>query len=253
MPQIIRTHVHDNYNILKEFSESNSGLLYKGQPIGASVAGTVSAHEVKVIYGVSGIHGIRYYNNRLQYLYNNNYWRDVSTNADTIPVSTKANNALIKYTDGYYVPSVPINNATTEHVNAAKNEIKNEVNNNLQKQEQVFNEKYNTIITKLSEISANTTKTSVHEFAGESLELDEIIDISSLYNLSSDVILNMELMIKNISDENVLEFKILENSIETLSVTLKSLEVQKYKLPNMPNIQMYANGNYEIYLYVNYI
>lgn len=38
MSSIIKTHKHDNYDILKEFTEASGTLLYKGKPINADTA-----------------------------------------------------------------------------------------------------------------------------------------------------------------------------------------------------------------------
>ena len=60
-------------------------------------------------------------------------------------------------------------------------------------------------------------------------------------------------MINNNSDTELLTIKILENDIETLNDTLTKSEVQKYKLPNISNIEIFIKGNYQLFLYVNYI
>ena len=66
---IIRTHTHENLNVLKEFSESpDSVLLYKGKPIVVT-----SKHETEVINTESGVHGLRYYNKKLQCYFNDKW------------------------------------------------------------------------------------------------------------------------------------------------------------------------------------
>jgi hypothetical protein len=102
-------------------------------------------------------------------------------------------------------------------------------------------------------MSANTTKHKTHEFSGNNINLTSVININTLYSLSSNVILNLELMIKNNSDADILNIKILENDIETLNDTLTKSEVQKYKLPNIPNIEIFIQGDYQLFLYVNYL
>ena len=92
---IIRTHTHGNLNVLKEFSESpDSVLLYKGKPIVVT-----SKHETEVINTENGVHGLRYYNKKLQ-CYFNDKWNDIATGGSAITVdkdiilSPTANNIL---------------------------------------------------------------------------------------------------------------------------------------------------------------
>ena len=273
MSSIIKTHMHNNYDILKEFSESpDSVLLYKGKPIVVK-----SDHETKKINDENGIHGIRYYDKRLQ-CYFDDKWNDISTGGNTtivtdkdivispvaynaltkltngyyVPefmISKQVNNALVKYSDGYYVPKIPVNMATTEDINNAKKDIDLEIKT----QQQKFNEKYNVITNKINEIAGNSTKNKVHRYSGNNDSLDSVIDISSLYSITSNVILSLEFMICNLSNSEMLNVKILENNIETLNDTLTKSETQKYKLSNIPNIEIFIQGSYDLFLYVNYI
>ena len=164
MSSIIKTHVHLNYDILKEFTESaNSVLLYKGKPIVAT-----SKHETLNINTQSGVHGLRFHDEKLQY-YDNGIWNDIATHIEykdiiislsannalkkysngyyvqEFLISPQINNAIKKYSDGYYVPAIPANNATTDDINVAVNEI----NKQLAKQSQTFNERYNLITQNL--------------------------------------------------------------------------------------------------------
>lgn len=272
MSSLIKTHGHDNYDILKEFSESpTSVLLYKGNPIVAT-----STHETLKLNTEAGVHGLRYYNNKLQY-YANGKWNDIATGGGTtvvdkdIIISPTANNALVKYSngyfvqaflisgqinnaltkyaDGYYVPKIPANNATTDDIDIAKNEI----DNKLLQQTQIFNERYDIITEKIQIITSNTTKSQIHEYNGDNLLLDSVIDISTLYNMSSDVILNLELMLINKSTTDQMTVKILENGIQTLNDTLTKSEMQRYKLPSIPNIEIFIKGSYQLFLYVTYV
>ena len=156
---------------------------------------------------------------------------------------------MVRYSDGYYVPKIPANSATTDDIE----KVRDEINDKLKEQNQTFNERYDIITDRIQEISANTTKHKTHEFSGINTNLTSVIDISSLYNLTSDVILSLEFMIKNNSDTDILTIKILENEIETLNDTLTKSEVQRYKLPNIPNIEIFIQGSYDLFLYVNYI
>lgn len=289
-----------NKATLDNFSESdNKELLYNGKEIGSGkvtispdssnaikqrnngiFVQDLSSHVLSTIYSESGSHGLRYYNNNLEYYYNNT-WNKIAvsgsggnttiiTDKDIIlspnannalvkysngyyvqsfMISQQINNAIVKYSDGYYVPKIPINNATTDDIDAMKDEIDEE----LIEQQRIFNERYDIITTKIKEISSNTTKSKVHEYSGNNSDIESVIDISTLYDLSLNVILNLELMIVNKSDTNLLTIKILENDIETLNDTLTKSEVQKYKLPNISNIEIFIKGNYQLFLYVNYI
>jgi len=244
---LIKTHVHENYDILKQFTESpDSVLLYKGKPIIAT-----STHETLSVNTEAGIHGLRYYNKKLQYY--NGKWNDIATGGGTtvvdkdIVISPAANNALVKYgngyyvqaflisgqvnnaltkyADGYYVPKIPANNATTDDIDAAKDEIDDKII----QQTQIFNERYDIITEKIKVIAGNTTKSQTHEYNGYNLFLDSVIDISTLYSLSSDVILDLEFMLINKSDTDQINVKILENGIQTLNDTLAKSEIQRYK------------------------
>lgn len=227
MSSLIRTHNHNNYNVLNQFSEVNSVLLYKGIPLNSD----------------SSIIKLSTNKNNALKLYSNGYY------VEQFLISKQVNNALVKYSDGYYVPKIPLNTATTEYVD----NVLNNINNDLLEQNKVFNERYNLITEKIQQISSNTTKHKTHEYHGNNLNIQSVIDVSTLYNLTSDVILNLEFMIKNNSDTDILNLKILENEIETLNITLSQQEVQKYKLSNIPNIEIFIKGNYNLFLYVNYV
>ena len=193
MSSIIKTHNHENYNILKEFSEaSDSTLLYKGKPITSDNKITISkesgnaiqeksdglyvadlsSHILKTILSSEGIHGLRYYNSKLQYQNNNGAWVSISTgggsssggssgggvgdiiispsenniltkypNGYYVPgfiISKQANNALQKLSDGYYVRTIPVNNATTDDINNAVNKLDDEIDNKLIEQNQKY-------------------------------------------------------------------------------------------------------------------
>ena len=292
---LIRSHTHTNYSVLKEFTEVSGVLLYKGKPIVAT-----STHESELLNTEAGVHGLRYFNNKLQY-YASGKWNDIATggggttvvtnkdinistnennalvkysngyfvkkflisqqanNALTektdgyyvqnFLISKQLNNALVKYSDGYYVPKIPTNNATLEDVK----EVKNEINEQLKAQREISEDRFNFITNKILEISANTTKSNTHEFSGNVEEFVSVIDISESYSLEETVIISLEFMIINTSDEVPLFLKIQENKIDTMNVTLMESEVQRYKLPNAPTTEIFVQGNYKLYLYVNYI
>lgn len=271
MSSVIKTHKHDNYDILKEFSESSSVLLYKGKPIIAT-----SAHESEKINTVNGVHGLRYYSSKLQY-HNGSKWIDIATGGGTAVVdkdivisptannalvkysngyyvqafliSKQANNAIVKYSDGYYVPKIPVNNATLDDVNDAKEEMQDAINDSID----VMNQKYYSLIQKVGEIAANTTKSKTHQYTGTSNSLQQIVDVSALYDETIEVILKLEFMIKNVSDSKSLVLCTYENDIETMNITLEPNEVQKYILTSTPHIAIAAHGEYEMYIYVQYI
>lgn len=270
-----KIHTHENYNVLKEFTEADSILLYKGKPIIAT-----STHESELFNTEAGVHGLRYFNNKLQH-YANGKWNDITTGGggssttiitdkdiDISPnannalvkysngyyvqkflISKQTNNALVKYSDGYYVPKIPANNATLEDVKA----VKDEINEEIKEQRQISEDRYDVVTNKILEISANTTKHKTHEFFGSSTDFVSIADISELYSLEEVVIINLEFMIVNTSDKEAMALKIQENGIDTMNITLMESEVQKYKLSNVPNTEIFVQGNYKLYLYVNYI
>lgn len=308
MPSIIRTrtHTHDNYSVLKYFTEVNSTLLYKGIPI-------KSAHETLDITNKDGVHGFRFYEDKLQYFKNSKWYNiaiatsiDISTSKDNalvkysngyyvpafaisksdnnaltknsdgyyvqafmlskiannaltrrsdgyyVPaflISKQTNNALVKYSDGYYVPKLPVNNATLEDINTTKQEILNIIDN----AEKDMMIQYNIISQKIEQIGATITKLDTHHYTGNNKNLSLIIDISELYDNSINAIINSEILIQNKSNTNTLTLQITENTIETLNNILRKKEVQRYKLTNTSNICINIKGEYELYLYVNYI
>lgn len=271
MSSVIKTHSHDNIVVLNQFTESSdSTLLYKGKPIVAT-----STHETEKVNTEKGIHGLRYYNSKLQYYYNSK-WIDIATGGGTTVdkdivisptannaleklsngyyvqaflISKQANNALTKYSDGYYVPKIPVNNATLDDIDDAKEEL----NDNITQNVQAINQKYTILTEKVEQISSSITKHKTHHFTGKNNDLIQIVDISTLYNEAENVILNMEFMIVNKSADDLLTIQIIENNIETLNDTLDYEEVQRYKLTSTSNIKMCVKGNYELYLYVQYI
>ena len=309
MPSIIRTrtHTHDNYNVLKYFTEINSTLLYKGIPI-------KSTHETLNVTNKDGIHGFRYYEDKLQYLKSNSTWVDIAVGASItlstsknnalvkysngyyvpafqvsstdnnaltknsdgyyvqafmlskvannaltrrtdgyyVPaflISKQTNNALVKYADGYYVPKLPVNNATLEDISFAKNEILDIIDDT----EKNMMIQYNIISQKIEQVGAAITKLDTHHYTGNNKNLSLIIDISELYDNSINAIINSEILIQNKSNTNTLTLQIIENTIETLNNVLQKQEVQRYKLTNTSNICINIKGEYELYLYVNYI
>lgn len=236
----------------------------------------LSSHLLETILSDDGIHGIRYYNSKLQYLNSSGVWVTISSsssgtgtgdivispatnnaltkysNGYYVPaflISGKDNNALVKYSDGYYVPKIPANMATTNDIDT----LEEEVNDKLEEQSKTFNERYDIITEKLQEVAANTTKSQIHEYSGTTTTLSSIINITTLYSLSSNVILSLEFMIVNNSTNDLLTIVIQENGLETLNDTLSKSEVQRYKLPSIPNIEIFIKGDYTLYLYVTYI
>lgn len=271
MSSVIKTHNHTNYDVLKEFTESSGTLLYKGKPIVAT-----STHETELVNTVSGVHGLRYYGSKLQY-YANSKWNDIATGGGTTVVdkdiiisptannalkkysngyfvqafliSKQANNALVKYSDGYYVPKIPVNIATLEDIDDAKEEINETITENVD----IINQKYYTLTQKVSEIASNTTKSKTHHFTGSNADLTNVVDISSLYDETVNVILKMEFMVHNESDKNALVLQTLEQEIETMNITLDPEETQKYTLTNTSSISINVQGKYDVYLYVQYV
>lgn len=298
MSSVIKTHSHNNIDVLNQFTESSdSTLLYKGKPIvggGSNITiskengnaiqekadgiyvSDLSPHIAKTVISTDGVHGLRYYNSKLQYKNSNNAWVTISSGSSggtgDIVISPTNNNILTKYSNGYYVPgfvissqinnaiqklsdgyfvqAIPVNNATTDDIDAAMNEVEDK----FVEQNQSFNERYDMLTAKIQQITGNTTKSQTHEYSGNNpVNIESVIDISTLYNLSKNVILNLEFMIKNTSDVDSLTVKILENNIETLSDVLTKSEIQRYKLPSVPTIEIFIKGSYQLFLYVTYI
>ena len=141
-----------NKNVLDNLSESTNGnLSYNGKEIGtgASISADknnaikqksdglfvqdLSSHVLETIYSESGAHSLRYYENKLQYYYNNK-WNDISTGGNTTIVTDKdiilsptVNNALVKYSNGYYVQSFLISNKL-KHSNIIETQNANKPN-----------------------------------------------------------------------------------------------------------------------------
>lgn len=267
---IIRTHFHDNLEILNALSDSDSKLYYKGKEIGDTT------HRNLVVNSESGVHGLRFYNKKLQYY--DSKWIDIATGGGTtitvdkdiilsptannilvkysngyyVPgflISKQSNNALIKYSDGYYVPKIPDNLVTTDDVD----KVKNDIDKNIANQQIIIDNKYNLVLDKINQIAGNTTKFNQHDYTGNTNILTQIIDISSLYNINSNVILNLEFMICNDSNTDLLQIQVLENDKITVNDTLTPKEVQKYKLPNITKLKFNIKGKYSLHLYVTYI
>lgn len=129
--------------------------------------------------------------------------------------------------------------------------LEESINDKLEDQETIFNEKYDVITKKIEDLSV-TSLFNQHEFSGSNSSLESIVNLYELYT-DTNVILNMEFMIQNTSNEESLLLKIRENNIETLSETLESSQIQRYKLPNIRNIEFIIMGNYKLFIYVNYI
>jgi hypothetical protein len=266
MNSTLKTHSHTNLKILKEFTEQDGILLYKGKPINTSAI----SNDLN-INSKEGAHGLRYYNNKLQYY--NKTWNDITTvvvNKDIVIsptinnalikrsngyyvqeflISKQINNALVKYSDGYYVPSLPINTATLEDIKKATAEIEVKID----EQADSFNNSYSLIIDKIKEIKVSAFNSKTHEFYGTNTNLENVVDLPALYNFSTNVILDLEFMIFNDSLLESLNVVIHENGIETLNIVLEGLEVQKYKLSSTPDIKISIKGDYKLYLYVQYI
>ena len=228
---IAHTHTHDNIAVINEFSESDSGeLLYKG----AAIKGTGSGNGTVTISPNA--------NNALFKLANGYY-------VPAVLISALANNALQKYSDGYYVPAIPVNNATTDDIDDAV-AIINQV---FAQYKQDITTQHNLLIDKVEEIKANTTKQNIHKYIGNTITMESIVDVSTLYTISSNVILSIEFLVINNSDTDNLNIQIKENDVLTMECTLLKSENQKYKLSSIPQLEIFAKGNYTIYLYVNYL
>lgn len=228
----------------------------------SSLEQILSTHsKEESVYSKQGVHGIRYYYDILQYWDEEiSDWADITTKGNgegdngvivskDITISPTPNNALVKYSNGYYVPKIPANTATSDDIKEAKTEISEKIN----EQKKISEDRYQIVTDKIMELSASTTKHNTHVFSGECTDFISVADISVLYSLEENVILNLEFMIKNNSETEPLALKIIENEIETMNVTLTNLEVQRYRLPNVPNTEIFVKGNYDLYLYVNYI
>lgn len=249
---IAYTHKHNNIDVIKEFSESISGeLLYKGKAIKGSGGGTtftISSQANNAIKKNSD----GYYVEKFIISSSSNNALSKLANGYFVPaflISKQSNNALQKYSDGYYVPALPINNATIEDIEDAKNDLKTTINNN----NIIINQKYDTVIQKLDIVTQSITKQQTHTFTSNNINLGLVVDISTLYNSTSNVILSMEIMIKNNSNTDLLSINFEEYNIHTMDSNLQPEEVQKYKLTNIPEIKIFAKGDYIMYLYVNYI
>lgn len=248
-----KLHEHPNIDVLNNLSDKDGTLMYNGKEITGGGGGgggpvDISWHTNATIYSGTGVHGVRYYNARLEYNVGGKWYLIYDSN-NPIPISGTPNNALVKYSDGYFVPKIPANNATTDDIDKAKDELEDIIKD----QDQAFNERYDVIINKISQIVSNTTKSNIHEYLGNNSNMALVVDINTLYSLTQNVILNLEFMIKNSSEKEPLNIKILENNIETLNDTLVGTEVQRYKLPSITKIQIFTEGEYELFLYVSYI
>ena len=129
--------------------------------------------------------------------------------------------------------------------------LEESINDKLADQEIEFNQKYDVITAKLEELSV-TALSNQHEFIGSNSSLESVVNLYDLYT-STNVILSLEILIKNTSNEESLTFKIMENNIDTLTETLDASELQRYKLPNIRNLEFIIKGNYRLLIYVNYI
>lgn len=257
-----------NKKILDDFSESSdSSLLYKGNPITADM----SDHEGKNVNSQDGIHGLRYYNQKLQYY--NGQWNDIATGGivdKDIVISPNVNNALKKFANGYFVQEFLVSSASNNaivkksdgyYVKAiidyiTEAELKNtqdSITEYVDKKIENVNNQYDTIIEKINAVQSSSTKIDELEYKGKQDALDLVVDISSLHQESQYVILNTRILIQNASTTEELELLIKEQGIETLHVSLKPLEVQSYDLDNASKICIYIKGHYEMYLRITHI
>ena len=249
---IAHTHTHDNIAVINEFSESDSGELLYK---GAAIKGTGGGSSPVTISPNA--------NNALV-KYSNGLYVPATT------VSSSADNALVKLSNGLYVPafliSAKANNALVKYLdgyyvpalpvnNATTDDIddaKDEINTIINNLETNVNNKYTTITNEIAKIASNTTKSNTHYYEGNNSNLDLVIDVTTLYN-TSKVILNFEILMQNTSTYEELELLTEENSIQTMNCLLEPEEVQRYKLTNIPEFKFYVKGNYKLYLYINYI
>lgn len=118
--------------------------------------------------------------------------------------------------------------------------------------EEKMDQMHTDLSDKIQEVSSIASKFDQHEYVGNNLELSKVVSILDLYN-ETDVILNSEFMIQNTSDTDVLNIRIVENGIDTLTDILEKSEIQRYKLPNINNIEIWLKGNYKLFLYINYL
>ena len=129
--------------------------------------------------------------------------------------------------------------------------LEEKLSDRLDEQELDFNNKYEAIADKLEDLTV-TSLFNQHEFTGSNSSLESVANLARLYN-ENNVILNLEFLIQNTSHDEMLNFKIMENGIETLSEALERSETQRYKLPHTRNIEFIVMGNYRLLIYVNYI
>ena len=169
-------------------------------------------------------------------------------------VSGEPNIARWVYTNTILATEEFINKVIESSDDASKEDLTNleeNINDKLSDQEASFNDKLQVITDKIEDLTV-TALFNQHEFSGSNSSLESVVNLYDLYT-DTNVILSLEFLIRNTSNEELLSFKIIENNIETLSETLEKSEIQRYKLPNIRNIEFIIMGNYELFIYVNYI
>lgn len=269
---------HTNHDVLELFSETaDKQLLYRGKPIGS---GDDSGHSKLIVYSEKGVHGLRYYNKKLQYYFDNK-WNtiDLGTSGDIIinkdiiisptknnvltqynngyyvpgfQVSSQPNNALVKYSDGYYVQKQPGNVATKEEIKASSDCLKEALMKVINENDTDVNTRIDIITDKLSVAIANALKFKEYNISGNNTVLDSVIDLSTLYT-TEQVIANSEFMIVNKSEFFELQLQIMEKDLITMEIEIEPKDIQRYKLPNTPNIKINIQGEYNLYVYINYV
>lgn len=217
---MIYNHVHTNFDILEFFSEdTDNHLLYRGQPIG--IGGTGTGSDSGSIVSEQGLHDLRYFNNKLQYKYDG-IWTTIQSGS-SIGGGVPDDNALLSDLDDLKVYLLQLHNQDIDLIHNALCNL---------------------------DYSLQTQKS--FEFNGNNNDFEQVTDITTLIDNTHSII-HLEILIQNVSNDNELYIQILENNILTEELILKQSEVQKYKLSNIRKYIINAQGEYNIFLYINYI
>ena len=223
----------------------------------------VALHSFLLATSENGVHGIRIYNQKFQYKYNDT-WRDVLSS--DIPISPNANNALKKLSNGYFVQSFLISNDSSNAIvkrydgyyvkkeidvahlsdlNSLRSSINTQINN--------INNNITLISDKLLELGNEITKIREYVYEDITTVLTLVADASLLINPSDYVILNIRILVQNKSNNSVAELKFTEYDINTMTISLEALEVQQYDLGNAASVKIYTNGNVKLYVRITYV
>lgn len=192
---------------------------------------------------------------------------DDSQSEAVIRLSTYINNALERKSDGYYVEKFKIseqpNNALKRFVDGyfvqqfpsdvlVQNDY-DQIMARLSRGDTILQAQIDVLTDAIRQVLLDETKHKTHIFEGSALDEEVLVfDLTTQYNLTSNIIMHNEVLIHNPDPYIPLSVRFTEYDIQTMDIILKPRESQKYVLSNIADMKLFMKGIYNVHFDITY-